>query len=101
MVEITATFPDRESARAISRMLIEDSLIACAQIDEVESIYTWEGKIESDLEFRLVLKSVKRLAKKIEEKILSCHPYTLPQIVVVECFGSREYEDWVEESCKG
>ena len=46
-----STFPDAETARRISKQLVEEKLAACANIfPAIESIYRWKGKIETGQE---------------------------------------------------
>jgi len=48
---IYVTCPDREVARTIARTLVEEKLIACANIiDGMTSIYRWENKIEETMD---------------------------------------------------
>ena len=57
IVYITAS--SREEAEKISRVLLEERLIACANIfDPVTSLYWWKGEIRKDAE--ALLKKVKR-----------------------------------------
>ena len=65
-------------------------------IQGVESLYTWNGKVEIDNELLLMAKTktslVNEVAKLVEEK----HPYDVPEVIAVPVnAGSDAYLDWV------
>ena len=63
---ILVTAKDKKEATKIAQGLLEAKLIACANIIEgVQSLFWWQGKIDSSKEVLLVLKTKKILFKKI------------------------------------
>ena len=46
-VTVTTTFEVREEAQKMADMLVEEKLVACGQIGEIESFYTWKRKKSS------------------------------------------------------
>lgn len=96
---VISTFPDRATAQAAGRALVEAGLAACAQIHgPLTSIYPWQGAIQEDEEYELRLKTRRALGPRIETMLRERHPYTLPQILYIPMDGSRDYLDWVD-SC--
>lgn len=93
---ILVTAPNLTVARKLARAAVEQRLIACANIiPRIESVYWWQGKIESGREVLLVLKSRKRHLRKLEKLISSLHPYDTPEFVVLNpSSGSQRYLDW-------
>lgn len=96
-----STFPDADTARSIVRALVEARLAACGNIiPQIESIYRWEGKIESSGEALAVFKLSAGRYPEFEAKLRELHPYDVPEIVSVEVSGGLpEYLRWVAESC--
>lgn len=94
------TCPDLECARKISLSALKEGLAACANIiPGMESLYWWEGKIESTQEIVLILKTdivqVDRLLGRIE----SLHPYNTPCILSLPVEkGSEPYVRWLKGS---
>jgi periplasmic divalent cation tolerance protein len=96
---VLVTCPDRESAKKIASSLIEKKLAACVNtINNVESIFRWEGKIEKTSERLLIVKSKKQLLEKLVTDIHHNHPYKLPEILALPIIGgSKKYIDWLND----
>jgi periplasmic divalent cation tolerance protein len=94
---IYITTPDRETAHAIARALVEERLAACANVfAPVFSIYRWEGAVHEDGEVALIAKtSADRMAALIE-RVKALHPYQVPCIVAWPIAdGYQPYLDWI------
>ena len=101
-VVILVTSSDRRECRKIARRLVKARLAACVNITQpVESIYRWEGKIEDDKEFLLVIKSTRKLFPEIRREILALHSYKVPEVICLPIVdGSQAYLHWLGESVK-
>lgn len=53
MLLIQTTPPTRDEALRIASGLVEQHLVACAQLSDVESVYLWDGKLQQEHEWRL------------------------------------------------
>jgi len=80
LIAIVTTLPTREQALQLARGLVEQRLVACAQLSAIESLYLWEGQLQQDPEVRLTLKAPESHYEAIEAAILQMHPYDLPAI---------------------
>lgn len=80
LIAVITTLPDRDQARRLARLLLERGLVACAQMETIESLYHWEGKLQQEQEIRLTLKAVEQHYPAIEAAIQENHPYELPAI---------------------
>jgi periplasmic divalent cation tolerance protein len=95
------TFPDVELAVNVTKELVESRLAACGNIlPKVQSIYRWEGKVESSDEVLSIFKLDRSRYSEFEEKIRSMHPYEVPEIIAFPVSkGLPAYLDWVSSSC--
>lgn len=100
---VFCTTPDLETARKITRHLIEENLAACCNLlPAVESIYRWENMIEQNQEVLIMIKSTVAHYKAIERAILTLHPYDIPEIIATPInSGSVPYLDWIKTTLKG
>lgn len=96
--------PDRETAHQIAKVLLECKLIGCANIiPGMESIYSWQGQIETSTEYILILKApgLPDAQMQITDRVKELHPYKIPCIMTLPVLGiNKEYEKWLEESCQ-
>jgi periplasmic divalent cation tolerance protein len=98
---ILTTWPDAEKARAAARTFVEEKLAACANLlPSVESIYRWEGKVETSTEILMVLKTTLARYQMLESRILELHSYEVPEIICLRAAdGLPRYLRWVEQGC--
>ena len=102
-IVVLTNLPDRDTAQALARRLVEGRLAACVNIGaSVESIYHWHGEIETANEVPVAIKTRRLLYSEVEAAIREIHPYELPEIIAVPlCDGSRAYVDWVRTETRG
>lgn len=83
----------------MGKELIIKHLAACVNIlPKITSIYSWEGKIESDQEQLLLIKSNNETYPAVEHFIAENHPYELPEIIAVPLqHGSNGYLNWISQ----
>lgn len=98
---VLTTWPDAEKARAAARVLVEEKLIACANLlPGVESIYRWKGAVETSAEVLVFFKTTIARYQAFETRLLQLHPYEVPEIVTLRAAdGLSRYLRWVEECC--
>lgn len=99
---ILTTWPDVESARAAAGKLVEEKLAACGNlVPGIESIYRWQGKIETSREVIVVFKTTAMRYAALEARIRELHSYEVPEILALPVgTGLPAYLRWVEESCR-
>lgn len=98
---IKTTTPTKKEAQFLSQLLIAKKLVACVQIQKIESAYFWKGKMEEKKEFLLTLKSTKEHIKTIQKLLTQNHSYDLCEFIVLQpSYTNKEYEEWVVKSCK-
>jgi periplasmic divalent cation tolerance protein len=91
-----------EEARRLGRTLVDERLAACAtMIPAVESIYRWEGAVESATETLLLLKTGPDQLAALEERLHQLHSYQTPEFLVLPVeAGSSAYLDWLQSSLR-
>ncbi len=100
---VLTTAGSEDEARKIAHHLIEHQLAACANIiPHVESIYRWQGKVESNREWLLVIKTSADRFAAVRDAIRELHSYELPECVALSIEeGSAEYLEWLADSLSG
>lgn len=95
---VLTQMPDRASAEALARALVEARLAACVSIGAtVGSLYHWRGQIEMAQEVPVIVKTCADAYAAVQEAIRAGHPYELPEIVAVSITdGLPAYLDWID-----
>jgi periplasmic divalent cation tolerance protein len=90
-----ATLPE---ARKIARSLIEKKLAACVNIlpIPIESIYSWQSKIETTSEHLLLIKSHTKHLPALEKEVHRLHSYDTPEFIALPIsHASEKYQAWL------
>ncbi len=91
-----------EDARVLARELVERGLAACVQMQEITSVYRWEGTIQEDPEILLFIKTRGNLYPEVEAFLREHHPYEVPEIVHVPITRvAPSYLQWVLDVTRG
>jgi periplasmic divalent cation tolerance protein len=99
---VLSTCADREEAERIAHRLVEQQLAACVNIlPGVQSIYRWQGNVESAGEVLMVIKTSADLVSEVELTIAGLHSYEVPEFLVLPVFaGSHAYLAWLRDSLR-
>ena len=94
---IFVTAKDKQEAEKISQLLLNERLIACANIvSPVTSFFHWVGKVEMAEECLIVMKSRRDLFAEVAEHVKRLHSYEVPEVLAVPIVeGSKAYLDWM------
>jgi periplasmic divalent cation tolerance protein len=86
-----------EEAALISKVLLEQRKAACISIVAgVNSMYWWQGKIDSSHESLLIIKTRASLLEEIIRLVKEIHTNEVPEIIALPIVGgNRGYLDWV------
>ena len=86
-----------EEAALISKVLLEQRKAACISIVEgVNSLFWWQGKIDSANESLLIVKTRSSLLEEIVRIVKEIHSNDVPEIIALPVIGgSNDYLDWV------
>jgi len=96
------TTADRDAAVRLARRLVQERLVACANIvDSVTSVYQWEGKVHEDPEMIVFAKTTSELSQHAIERVQELHEYECPCVVSWEIdAASSAYQEWVESETR-
>jgi periplasmic divalent cation tolerance protein len=102
-IQVVVAFDSRQGALDAARRLVERRLAACAQVvGPVESVYRWQGAVETAQEHLLLIKTATGKFGGVERAILDAHPYSTPEILAFPVVGGAEgYLAWLRDSLSG
>lgn len=83
-------------AKEMASTLLKENLIACANIFQPHTaIYRWEGKIESEQETLMILKTLKSQSEALESRLNELHPYDCPALISINPDKvNKAFLDW-------
>jgi periplasmic divalent cation tolerance protein len=99
-VVILTTVGEEEQAILIAREIVARRQAACVNIvPGVRSVYRWQGKICTDGEYLLVIKTLEEEYPEVAATIQELHSYDLPEILSFPVHqGDRDFLDWIAAS---
>jgi len=94
---ILTTVSTVEEGESIANKLVEKELAACINIiPKINSVYRWEGQIQSESEVLLLIKTTKDLETEVYRDVQNVHPYDTPELITLPITnGSDAYLDWM------
>ncbi len=94
---VVTNLPDRKSAEALARSLVEKQVAACVNIlQPCRSVYRWKGAVEWADEVPLLIKTTEARYSELEVAIREQHPYEIPEIIAVPVVGGLpDYLAWL------
>jgi len=95
---IYTTHSSEDQARSLSDQLVEEKLIACANILPIQSCYWWNNTIEKGQEWVAILKTKPSLWEPLQARITELHPYEVPCILKWEVEANAAYGQWIVDS---
>src|ERR1700675_3611488 len=97
---VLTTCGSLEEARNIARALVERQLAACVNIvPQIESVYRWQGKVETAAEFLLVIKSTAGAFAGLRDALSQLHSYVVPECIEIAVEDENgPYLGWIGES---
>src|SRR5205814_1031285 len=85
-------------ARTLAEHLVEERLAACVNVvNEVHSVYRWQGRVEHDVEQLLLIKTERERLDALQQRLFKVHPYETPEFVVMKIEELRgPYAQWFD-----
>jgi periplasmic divalent cation tolerance protein len=99
---VLVTAPSDIEAKRIANALVEERLAACVNIiPTIESTYRWEGRVTSDREALLIIKTTDERYPELEHRVKQLHSYSTPEVIAVKIErGSPAYLSWLKDSVR-
>lgn len=99
-IEIHWTSGSLDEARKISRYLVQERYVACAQIFPwIESIFMWNNRLDTTQESKIIFKTRADLYEAIKKIIQDNCSYEVPEITYTNIDGgNQEYLDWLKQN---
>ncbi len=90
-------------AEPLARQILENRLAACVTIaGNVQSLFWWKDKIESEPEAMLVIKTTTKKVEELIKFVRKNHGYEIPEIIsVTVAEGNPDYLDWLDRETAG
>jgi len=97
---VVTTAPNLSDARRLAHAIVDRKIAACVNIvPKIESIYRWEGKVESAEECLLLIKTTAGLFERVRSTIQELHSYQVPECIALAIeAGSLAYLKWITDS---
>lgn len=99
---VITTAPNRDVAENLAEGILDNRLAACVQMADIRSFFIWEGKLQKEGEVALYIKTTKACYRDLEAHILECHPYDVPEIIMLPIVGGLpDYLGWIDVTTVG
>lgn len=101
IVIVYTTFPDAAIAAQIGETLIGEQLAACINIlSPCQSLFRWDGRIETAQEVPAFLKTAPDRAEALVERLARLHPYDLPVVEHWEARAGADARAWIDAATR-
>lgn len=96
------TVGTEEDAAATARVLVEARLAACVTTTgPVTSVFRWEGRVSSEQERLLLIKTSRDRLEELESRLKEIHPYDVPEFLVFDVRGGLpDYLAWLHANTR-
>lgn len=96
---IYVTTETREEALSIARALVEERLVACANVlPGITSVFWWEGRVQDEAEHAFLAKTRSDLVPRVTERVKALHGYTCPCVIAMPIAdGNPAFLQWIGE----
>ena len=101
-IVLLITTGSEEEAHKIADLLLHRKKAACVNIvPRVNSLFWWEGQIESAQESLMIVKTKASVFPEIVELVKKAHSYEVPEIIALPiAAGSEDYLNWLDITCQ-
>ncbi|CAA6664348.1 unnamed protein product [Spirodela intermedia] len=101
-IVVYVTVPNKEAGKKLAESIIQERLAACVNIvPGIESVYWWDGKVQTDSEELLIIKTRESLLEALTEHVKSNHEYEVPEVISLPITGgSAKYLEWIKSSTR-
>lgn len=95
-------FPDEAAARAAATALLDERLVACANLlPGVQSLFSWQRGRDGGAECGALFKTTARLLDAAMRRLSEVHPYDTPAITGWTVRADAGTLHWLEAETRG
>ena len=97
---VFTAFPNEIDAARVARVLVEERLVACANLlPGARSIYRWQDTVKDEREVVVLMKTRKQDWTALQSRLHDLHPYQTPECIAVRvAAGAPLYMAWLDEA---
>ncbi|KAM0031714.1 putative divalent ion tolerance protein, CutA [Helianthus debilis subsp. tardiflorus] len=101
-IVVYVTVPNKEAGKKLAGSIVKEKLAACVnRVPGIESVYLWEGEIQTDSEELLIIKTRESLLNALTEHVKANHEYDVPEVIALPITGgSIPYLEWLKNSTR-
>jgi periplasmic divalent cation tolerance protein len=94
---VFCTCPNHREASQLAHAIVTEEAAACVNIvPAVESVYRWQGEIETAHEVLLLIKTTRKQFAELRDLIVRLHSYDTPEVIALEVQdGAVKYLAWL------
>ncbi|OWM71310.1 hypothetical protein CDL15_Pgr011438 [Punica granatum] len=88
--------------KKLAESIVREKLAACVnRVPGIESVYQWEGEVQTDSEELLIIKTRQSLLEALTEHVKANHEYDVPEVIALPILGgSVQYLEWIKNSTR-
>lgn len=103
MVMVVLVTIPKAKAKVMVKVLFKKRVCACVNIiNNVESFFWWQGRLDTAKESLLIIKTKKSLFSKLKSVVKANHPYEVAEIIGFEIDKiNSEYRQWLNKETSG
>lgn len=100
-LQVSTTIDSKQKAQHLARLVVRERLAACAQVSgPIDSVYWWEGAVESEPEWVCSMKTTDGLFDALAALVTEHHDYDTPEIIATPITANRAYLEWIAEETR-
>lgn len=93
---VLVTASSETEASAIASALVQERLAACVSLAPIQSVYRWQGEVQQETEWQLMIKTDLTQFTALAERVQQLHSYEVPEIIALPIVaGTETYLNWV------
>ncbi len=101
-IVIFVTVSNSAEAENITKHLLKHKKAACVNVvPTINSSFWWKGKIDSEQESLLIIKTVASALQEVITLVKEVHSYEVPEIIALPIIGGNDdYLRWISDEVK-
>ncbi|KAK2992100.1 hypothetical protein RJ640_023483 [Escallonia rubra] len=109
-IVVYVTVPNKEAGKKLAESIVKEKLAACVNrvpgmcpcyCTRIESVYQWQGEIQTDSEELLIIKTRESLLEALTAHVKANHEYEVPEVIALPITGGNlQYLEWIKNSTK-